>query len=169
MSIPHRVHVSLKSVYLWSLVIYVACAALVSPFVVSHGLRSLRMTALEVLTTLPLIYIHELLHLVAFRAGGGVAREDIAIGISWRYLIPHIDLRAPVEVRRCRFATVLPGIVTGLLPMLAGALLGSGKLLLVGGLMTAAAGGDVAVLMAMRGIKPGTFVEFTADWATSKA
>jgi hypothetical protein len=62
MSIPQRIHVSLKSVYLWSLLTYVTFAAFVAPFV----------------------------------------------------LMPHVDLGKPVEVRRYRFATVLPGTLVEL-------------------------------------------------------
>lgn len=165
---PHRVFVSAKAVYVWSLLLLVVCGALfVAPFFARHDLRCLRMGGFARVVTGPvLLYGHELLHVVGFRIAGGLARDAVAIRLSRRFLLPYVALRVPVVVRRLRFATLLPGVVTGVVPLAAGALAGHGKLVVLGALMTAAAGGDLAVLVAVRRLPPKLLVECSAEWTS---
>jgi hypothetical protein len=166
MSKPQRIFLSTRSVYLWSLSIVLASQALfVVPFALLHGRHSIRMHPTHLALAMLLIYAHELLHVLGFRVFGGVARDDISIRIAWRYLTPHVDLRVPVAVRRWRFAALLPGVVTGLLPVIAALALGNGPMVVVGALMIGAAGGDVALVAALRGLDPGAQVELDAVWA----
>jgi hypothetical protein len=163
----HRVFVSTKAVYGWSLALLLVCGALVAPFFVHHPLQQLHMSRLERLVTAPaLLYGHELLHLLAFRSGGGVPRGQIAIRLSPRHFLPYVELRVPVSVGRLRVAALLPGVLLGVVPLVAGALAGSGKLLVIGALMTAAAGGDVVIVAAVHGLAPGTLVELGAEWTS---
>jgi hypothetical protein len=163
---PRQVFIPTRAVYVWCCVLYVVCTALfVAPFVVTHGLRAILMGPRHLGLALLLLYVHELLHLFGFRVAGGLTATQISIAMSWRHVTPHVELRAPTSVRRTRFATLLPGIVTGVAPMIAGALLGDGKLMFMGVLMTAAAGGDVAIVAALRGLAPATQVELGAAWS----
>ncbi len=145
----------------------VVCGALVAPFFVHHDLHSLYMGRIARLVLLPaLIYGHELLHVIGFRIGGGVARGQVSIRLSRRYLMPHVGLGGPVSVARLRFAALLPGVLLGIVPLIAGALSGNGRLLVIGALMTAAAGGDLAIVAAVRGLEPEALVELGAGWAS---
>jgi Putative zincin peptidase len=161
-----QVFISTRSVYLWCLVIYIVCMALfVAPFVQAHGLRAILMRPIHLGLALLLLYVHELLHLFGFRVAGGVTAGRISLRMSWRHLTPHVELRAPTSVRRTRFAALLPGLVTGVVPLIAGAIAGDGRLLFMGVLMTTAAGGDVAIVAALRGLAPATEVELGAAWS----
>jgi Putative zincin peptidase len=160
-----HVFISTRSVYVWCLVLYVVCTALfVAPFVKVHGMRAILMGPTHLALALLLIYVHELLHVFGFRVAGGLTAEQISIRVSWRHLMPHVEPRAPISVRRIRFAALLPGIVTGVAPMIGGAIAGDGKLMFMGVLLTAAAGGDVAIVAALRGLAPSTQVEPSAAW-----
>jgi len=165
---PHRVFVSAKAVYAWSLALLIVCGVVfVAPFFARHDLRTLRMSNFERFAALPvLLYGHELLHVVGFRIARGLAGDQISIRWSRRFLLPHVALRVPVGVRRLRFAALLPGVLTGVLPLIAGALTGHGKLVVLGALMAAAAGGDLAIVVAVRGLERSTLIELGADWAS---
>jgi hypothetical protein len=166
-SSPRRIFVSTKAVYGWSLALLVVCGALVAPFFVHHRLETLYMSPLARCVALPLLlYCHELLHVIGFRIIGGVPRGQVSIRFSHRYLIPHVALRVPVRVGRLRFASLLPGVLLGVVPLVAGALASNGKLLVIGALMTAAAGGAVAIVATLHGLESETFVELTAKWTS---
>jgi hypothetical protein len=51
-----------------------------------------------------------------------------------------------------RISVVLPGVGLGILPAIIGVALGLGWLTVLGAVMTGAAGGDLAVLWAIRGV-----------------
>jgi hypothetical protein len=166
-SASHRVFVSTKAVYSWSLVLLLISGALVAPFFAHHDFHTLYFSRLERLVALPaLLHGHELVHVIGFRIGGGLGRGQVAIRFSYRHLLLHVALRVPVRVGRLRFAALLPGVLLGVVPLVAGALAGSGKLLVIGALMTAAAGGDVAVVAAVRGLEAETRVELGAGWTS---
>lgn len=76
------------------------------------------------------IIVHELLHAVGYIWVGGVPRTAVA----------------------------LPGLTLGLLPALVGLFIGAFWLTLFGTLMVMTAGGDIAVLLAIRHLPPATIV-----------
>ncbi len=153
--VSHRIFVSTRAVYSWSFALLLVCGALVAPFFVQHDLHTLYVSRLGRFVALPvLLFGHELLHVIGFRIAGGVARDQISVRFSSRYWFLHVDLRAPVSVGRLRFAALLPGVLLGVVPCAVGAVAGDGKLLVIGALMTVAAGGDLAVVAPYRGFTP---------------
>jgi len=104
------------------------------------------------------ILVHELLHLVGFLAIGRAPWSAVRIGVSWKALAPYAHCHQPMTARAYRISVALPGLLLGLLPAIIGLLFGSPWILLWGSVMIIAAGGDLAVLLAMFRVPVGTMV-----------
>jgi hypothetical protein len=96
------------------------------------------------------VLIHELLHLAGFIWAGKVAVTAVKLGFSWKGLAPYAHCAEPMRASAYRLSIMLPGLVLGILPGFLGIVLQSWFLVLWGILMTSAAGGDLAVLLAIR-------------------
>lgn len=121
-------------------------------FAVSRNLPSLLILLLAFVGG---ILIHELLHGVGFVLVGKVPVTAVSFGFSWKGLAPYAHCAAPMRASAYRFAVLLPGLVLGILPGILGVILQSLGLVLWGILMTSAAGGDLAALLAIRQV-PGS-------------
>jgi hypothetical protein len=99
------------------------------------------------------IFVHEGLHGLGYVLGGARLSE-VRFGIAWSKLMPYATCRAPLSARAYRVAGALPGVVLGLLPALVGVALGWWTWTLFGTLMVGGAGGDAAVLWAIRRVPP---------------
>jgi hypothetical protein len=99
-----------------------------------------------------LIVVHEGLHAVGFAGFGHVARRDITFGVKWLTLTPYAHTGVPMPASAYRVAVLLPAVVLGLVPALIGLLVGNGILAAWGTLMLGAAGGDLAILWAIRSV-----------------
>jgi hypothetical protein len=93
---------------------------------------------------------HELLHAVGFWLAGGVPLNRIKFGFSWQGFAPYAHCRDPLQTTAYRVSVVLPGLILGVLPGLVGVVLQQPLLLMWATLMLLAAGGDAAVLWAVR-------------------
>ncbi|RMH00700.1 MAG: alpha/beta fold hydrolase [Chloroflexi bacterium] len=98
------------------------------------------------------VIVHELLHVIGYRWVGKVPMSKLHIGMQWKYLTPFAHCQAPLSVNAYQIAVALPGIALGLIPGWLGLVTGSGLLVLYGTLMLIAAGGDAAILWAIRGL-----------------
>lgn len=97
------------------------------------------------------VIAHEVLHAIGFRYFGGAPWKEIRMGIQWRTVTPFARALVPVSARAYRWTAALPGLALGALPMLAGVLLDVPFASGFGVLMLAGAGGDAAIIWAMRG------------------
>jgi hypothetical protein len=113
------------------------------------ALRFVRLSELIPLF-LVLIVVHELLHAAGFAWIARVPRTAIRFGVQWKTLTPYAHCRVPVAAFQYRAAVALPGLLLGIVPCIIALAIGSGWLLIWGILMTMAAGGDVAILWAIR-------------------
>lgn len=104
------------------------------------------------------ILAHELLHAAGFLVFGRAPRAAVRIGFQRRTLTPFASCSAPVTASAYRAAGLLPAAVLGGVPLLAAWAAGSGELLLLGWLMLALAGGDLAALWAMRAVPRSALV-----------
>jgi hypothetical protein len=93
---------------------------------------------------------HELLHAVGFWLVGGAPLGRIKFGFSWQGFAPYAHCREPLQTTAYRIAVVLPGVFLGVLPGLFGVALQQPLLVMWATLMLLAAGGDAAVLWAVR-------------------
>jgi hypothetical protein len=96
------------------------------------------------------IVVHELLHALGFWLVGGVSWRRIKFGFSWQGFAPYAHCRDPLQTTAYRISVLLPGLFLGVLPGLAGVALGQPLLVMWATLMLLAAGGDAAVLWAVR-------------------
>jgi len=97
---------------------------------------------------------HEATHGVGYRVFGGLRPDQVKFGVMWKALMPYAHAKAPMTAAAYRKAVLLPGLVTGVLPMLAGLATGFAPLTLAGAALLGGAGGDWAVVYAIRKV-PG--------------
>lgn len=102
------------------------------------------------------IVVHELLHAVGFVWAGKVPRTAVKFGFNWKALAPYAHSRQPMTASAYRISVALPGLLLGLVPGLLGSVFGSYLMVLWGAFMFMAAGGDWAVLWAVRRVPGAT-------------
>lgn len=99
-----------------------------------------------------LILAHEAVHAIAWKLASGLAWSEFNFGFSWKALAPYCHAKTAMSARAYRIGTIMPGIVTGLVPLLIAYILWSAPLMLVGGIMISAAVGDLYVLWLIRAV-----------------
>ena len=104
------------------------------------------------------VIAHELLHGVGFRYFAGAPWRDIRFGVHVKYLVPYASCQVPMTVEAYRGVTVLPGIVTGILPLLVGLVGGNVGWTAFGAILLGGAGGDALILWYIRHLPAGTMV-----------
>lgn len=123
------------------------------------SLFSSRANALALLTALILgVVFHELLHAVGFLLFGKAPASTLKFGFSWKGMAPYAHCHAPIRAKAYRISVWLPGILLGIMPGIMGLATGSGGLTLFGTIMTIAAGGDLAVIWAIRSVPANALV-----------
>lgn len=112
---------------------------------------------LSLVDLLPLVSVgvfsiaaHEAIHGLGAAWFGRVPRSAIRFGIRRSTLTPYTHCEVPMSASAYRKVIALPGLVLGALPAALGIALGIGWLSLYGLLMMIAAGGDLAILWAIR-------------------
>ena len=93
-----------------------------------------------------LIVVHELIHGLSWSIFAEHHWKDIEFGFMKQYLTPYCTCTVPLSKGQYIFGALMPLVVLGLLPMLAGILLGSVPVLLMGIIMADAAGGDILIV-----------------------
>jgi hypothetical protein len=101
---------------------------------------------------------HEGLHGLGWMAAGRRSFRSVRFGFHWKTLTPFAHFTEPITARAYRIGIVLPGLVVGLGPAVAGDALGDPAFVLFGGIFFGAAAGDALGLWAVRKIPPGTLV-----------
>lgn len=159
--------ISMQGANMFGLMFFPVSALLAfAPFVLLHGWIALRDGLFAVFSPwvffpglIVLVVVHEGLHALGFLASGVVRRDHLRFGIDKKTLSPYAGCTAPMPARAYRVSGSLPGFVLGILPVVVGFLSGSGTFVAAGWFMTAAAGGDLAALWAMRRVPGDVWVE----------
>ena len=99
------------------------------------------------------LIVHELLHAVGFWLVGGVPLNRVKFGFSWQGFAPYAHCQDPLQTTAYRISVALPGLFLGVLPGLAGVAVQQPLLVMWATLMLLAAGGDTAVLWAVRKVR----------------
>ncbi|MGB1286604.1 MAG: DUF3267 domain-containing protein [Aggregatilineales bacterium] len=97
-----------------------------------------------------MIVLHELIHAIGWKVAGGLRWQDLKFGFSWRGLSPYCHAKAPMTAQAYRVGTILPGIITGLIPALTGIITHDSFLTFLGAILIAGAVGDLYVLWIIR-------------------
>jgi hypothetical protein len=125
------------------------------PFVVLHGVsplfggfRPVAFFLLIVVFTLA----HEGFHVFGWKYWGSLPWRDFEFGFKWEALAPYAHAKKPMRVDAYRLGTVLPLLMTGLLPYVFALVIGDGMMTLLGTLMISAAVGDLYVLWTLRDV-----------------
>jgi len=137
------------------LMLFPIAAITIIPFVIiygfgplANGVIFLKNHALQILVAFVLlIFVHEGLHGVtwAFFAKNGF--KSIHFGIKWSYLTPYCHCNEPMKRKHYILGGIMPGLVTGVIPIIIAMVTANGWLLVSGIFLTAAAGGDIIVLI----------------------
>lgn len=103
--------------------------------------------------------VHEMLHgfTWAFFCKRGL--KSIKYGVYWAMLTPYCHCQEVLPLRAYVLGGLMPGLVMGLLPALAGLLLGDILVFLFGLFFSMAAGGDLLVLWMLRHQKKEDLVQ----------
>jgi hypothetical protein len=126
-----------------------------APYVLLWGFAFNINTAEALLALLAIAFLivaHEALHAVGWILFGGVSVKSISFGVDRKTLSPYAHADVPMPATGYRIAVLLPGIVTGVLPVIIGTLIGHGWLTFVGAFMVTGAVGDLIVLWAIRAV-----------------
>lgn len=105
------------------------------------------------------VVAHEGIHGVTWQLAGRKPAGTVRYGFQWKTLTPYAHCTEPMGVRAYRLGALMPGLLLGLLPALAGLGTGHSGVMLFGLLFTLAAGGDVLVLWLIRDLPAGARVE----------
>lgn len=103
-------------------------------------------------------WLHEMLHALGWRCAARIGGGAVRIGWSAGALAPCAILALPVPARAYRWGVALPGVVTGLAPLIIGLACACPWLLWWGMLLSVAALGDALVLLRLRGVPASTTV-----------
>jgi len=96
------------------------------------------------------IFLHELIHGIAWSLLGKKSIKTIRYGVNWKVLSPYAHCREALPIQAYRLGAILPAVIQGFIPVFIGLLTGSGVVFLYGLIFTAAAGGDLVVLWLLR-------------------
>jgi hypothetical protein len=105
------------------------------------------------------IFMHELLHGVVWIFFAEKGFRSLSFGIMKPDFAPYIHCRDPLPVNAYRAGIVMPGVILGIIPLLAGLITGGFKIFIFGFFFTWAASGDFIILWMIRHLRADEFVQ----------
>ena len=113
----------------------------------ANGVVFLKNHQLHILVAfLLLIFIHEGLHGVTWAYFAKSGFKSISFGIKWSYITPYCHCSEPLKRNHYILGGIMPGLITGILPMVYANITANGWLLSASIFLTATANGDFLVL-----------------------
>ena len=107
--------------------------------------------------------VHELLHGLTWAVFCKRGLKSIKYGVYWSLLTPYCHCEEVLPLRAYVLGGMMPGLIMGLLPALAGLVWGNLLLFLFGLFFSIAAGGDLLVLWMLRHQKKDDLVQDHPD------
>ena len=124
--------------------------------------RELSLTVLDIVVGLLALFagiiVHEWLHGIGYMRVGGLPKTAVRYGFSWKMLAPYAHAKAPMPASAYRIAVMMPGFLLGILPGIIGVVANIWWLVLWATMMLIAAGGDTAVILAIRHVPASAWV-----------
>ncbi len=111
------------------------------------GRLTILQTVILFLVFLALIVLHELIHGIGWSLSTKNGFKDIEFGVMLDSLTPYCTCSQPLGKGQYILGAVLPLVTLGILPMIAGILIGSFYTLMIGVMMTASAAGDILIIL----------------------
>jgi len=105
------------------------------------------------------VLAHELVHGVTWKVVGRLPWKDIRFGVQLKTFTPYASPTVPMRARAYRIGVMMPLMVVGLIPFVVGLIFGYSQLAVFGMIFTFVAGGDLAVLRAMRSVASSAWVQ----------
>ena len=105
------------------------------------------------------IFVHEAIHGITWVLGARKPLSSITFGFSWKTITPYAHCREAMKARPYRLGAVMPLLLLGILPSLAGIAGGWPLVMFTGLFFTFAAGGDMLILWLIRRVNADTLVE----------
>lgn len=105
------------------------------------------------------IFLHELLHAVAYLIFDKCKFKEISFGFSKHFLSPYCHYSGRVKLWKYRIALLMPGFVMGIIPIIISFSIGNFYLLIYGLIFTLGAFGDFYILYKIRKQKSSIYVK----------
>jgi hypothetical protein len=121
--------------------------------VAEYGSRILFLPLGMMLVFIPGAVVHELLHGLTWAAFCEKGVKSITYGVHWEALTPYCHCEEVLPLRPYILGGIMPGLVMGLLPSIAGIIWGNPWMFFFGLFFTLAAAGDMLVLWMLRRCK----------------
>ena len=109
------------------------------------------------------IFLHELIHGLTWAIFSKKGFKSIQYGIIWKAITPFCHCKEALKINHYRLGTIMPGIVLGFFPALAGIITGNAMILILGIVFTVAAGGDFLFIWFLRKEPADCFIEDHPD------
>lgn len=122
----------------------------IKSFYVEHKAWMLFYPFLILLVMIPGAVVHEMLHGLTWAAFCKHGLSSVKYGVHWKMLTPYCHCTEILPLRPYILGGMMPGLVMGLLPTIAGLILGHIYVFAFGLLFTIAAGGDMIILWMLR-------------------
>lgn len=121
-------------------------------------MRSWGAWGLFLLLTLVFTLAHEAFHVIGWKYWGNLPWRAFTFGVKWEALAPYAHAKQPMPAAAYRVGTLLPGVLTGLVPYGMALASGSALMTMVSATMISGAVGDLYVLWLMRAVAPNAQV-----------
>jgi len=131
--------------------------------VAAYGNRIQLLPLLLLLVFIPGAVLHELLHGITWAAFCKRGVGAIKYGVYWKALTPYCHCAEELPLRPYILGGIMPGLVMGLLPAIAGIVLGNAWVFFFGLFFTGAAAGDMLVLWMLRHCRASDLVQDHPD------
>jgi hypothetical protein len=147
------------------IVVFVTLPVVILQFLVFawlHGMDEMKPgwnPAILIAVVLLGIVVHELIHAFTWMLLGNKPFSSIKFGFQWKTITPYAHLKESIGITSYRTATLLPGLLLGILPYLLSLLFADGNLFWFSLFHTSAAGGDWLILWLLRKVSAGSLVE----------
>lgn len=91
------------------------------------------------------IIVHEFVHGISWAQFASKGLKSMKYGINFKYMTPYCHCKEPLLVKDYIFGILMPAILLGFIPCIVAIFIGSCGLLVLGVMMTFAAGGDFII------------------------
>lgn len=106
-----------------------------------------------------LIILHEIFHLIGFKYFGKAPWKSMKYGLNLKEGIAYATTSIPLPNKAMKQALLLPFWMTGVVPMLAGFMIKSPGLILLGAWLIAGAAGDFAMYKELKKYPPDLLIK----------